>query len=142
MEMELLKFNKFSLLPNGIVKSGWVTYNADTETGTIYYAYEVNVRILLFPLSFKGNDVLKVDPKGLRSENFKIGTQVSMGPVTAEVVANDGKHGRAKIFIQNQDINEMGYAEFDVTGEFIELLSLKEDGTVKGYSVTVELVRV
>lgn len=133
-------FKKFSLLPDGNhVLGGEASYSLDTDAGSLQWAASVNVSVFFFHKQFTQSGVIKIDPKQLKPSNFQKGQRLNFGPVIIDVLSVSGGIGKAKISVQTPDVQEVGDAYFDMSGEYIQLKSLDATGTVKGFGVRLDL---
>lgn len=141
MKPSLVSFKKFRVLPSGHISGGEVSYSLDPVQGTLVWSAHIPLNIWgvnVYTLDMQ-NQILKLDPEQLLCSSFKVGQKIAIGPVAIEVVSLAGGKGVAKITVQDGDVNEVGTADFDMSGLYVSLLDLASNGQVKGYDVNLTL---
>lgn len=136
----MLEFKKFVLLPDGNhVTGGEAQYSLDTDKGTLEWSASASVSVFFFSKTLASSGVEKVDPKSLLSASFHVGQVIKIGPVTAVVESIAGGVGTAAVTVEADGIHEVGTAQFDMTKEYVSLIGIAESGTIRGFSINLNL---
>lgn len=138
MKAQLLAFKKIIVIPHDNITGGNFQYNLDTDTGDVSYTYDIEGSIFFVPISYKGQGSVKVDPKLLVSANLKIGQEIVFGIFSLTVKSVSNGKATCDIKVVNSDISESGEALLDVSGQFVDLLTISANGTVKGFNEQIE----
>lgn len=138
-----LLFKKFTILPSadGRVTGGRLQYSLDVENGSVVWQGEISVKVWLFPITKElPESVIKIDPEILRSTNIQVGTKITFGPLTVQVMAVQDNLATANISVQAPDIDESGSAQFDLSGEYVNLKCFDTHGKAEGYDIALSVM--
>lgn len=129
MKAELLNFKKLVIKPNAHINGGFLSYNADDQTGVITYQGELDAVIgISKALPFSGTT--KVDPSELLSANIKVGQTLNLPGFNLKIVSIDAAKATADVSYENGGIVAKGSAIIDLSEKTISIKSIHATGTV------------
>ena len=130
----------FTILKNGLIRGGQVSYELDPATGLISYSGFVYVGVGFFSKKVDVNPSGKpfqVKTEELLSANVKPGYKVPVGNVFFLVDTVTGSVASVEAHVTGQPIDGVG--TLDVSGQYVALLSLDAKAKVYGMSLTIQV---
>lgn len=121
---------QFNILAHDIIKGGSFAYRFYPEKNMLEYVGVIHAKKFLFSKSIPFEGKQEIDAKQLRSSQYQVGSEVKFANLHGKVVSLE--RGVAKAFVQLRDpvAAAQGYAHFDLSGPYVELLGLDAAGYV------------
>lgn len=129
---------KIAIASQGIIEGGFLQYSADDQSGLIQWQCQITAGLFLFTKDYSYSGTVKVDPSLLKSASWKVGTKVSLGQVSVEVLSIEGDQATCSISVAASDANESGQFGIDLSKPDISILGIEMKGTVQGYDVQIQ----
>ena len=123
---------------SGSVKSGYIDYNIDEETGDIYYRAKVKLKIGWFGKTLEKNGTYKIDPDKLKSVHYdEKDESMDLGHGThVRVIA--ANHGISLLSVISKQYNGTGEVELDISKPVISIRRMNVNVSYMGMSFTVK----
>ena len=131
-----MQSQKFTVIPDGRIKAGNLTYNLNPVTGDVSYAGEAKVQVLFFPITKSIAGSSKIDPQTLKSSHYnKPGAQLKLGDFMLTVISVAS--GKAICALEYPNCHGQGV--LDISGSIVKIVSLDARGTVFGMELHLML---
>lgn len=130
---------KFTVVPQGIIKSGAADYSIDEKTGAGVANYDIIAGVWVFTKELKSSGAFKADPEQFKSSNVVKGKVIQVSSLILTVLDVVSGEASVGIALQSADGELSGIAKLDVSNQFLTIKSGKISGTIMGKDVTLEI---
>ncbi len=124
------KMKQFDIVPIDIIKGGSFAYSFDPKQGLLEYVGVIHARKFLFSKSIPFEGKQKVDGHVMLSSRYEVGSEVKFANLKGKVVSIEDGVAKAYVVLRDPQATAQGYAHFDVSGEYLELMALDAAGYV------------
>lgn len=131
--MSVLKVEK-----NPPIQSGKISLNYTPDDEKFTYDGHVKVKIGFISKNIPFSEVISIPRDIMRSSALTVGSVIEFKGVKVEVISNDGS--TALVNFEEEDVK--GKANLDVTGEYIDVISINAKASVQGFMLKIAAHRV
>ena len=123
---------------NNPIDGGEANLVYDPNSEQLHYHGWVRVKIGPFKKKFPFNGNEQVAKEMMRSDSLFVGKEIQVKDVKITVVSVHDKF--ATVSFDSDDFD--GVAELDITGEYLDVITVKAEGKFQGMKLRVEAYRV
>lgn len=120
----------FQIVPSGVIKGGDFNYEFNAENKLLTYKTTVKVGKFGMSKNFEAAGHQNIEPEQLESSKYStVGAAIEFANLKGNVMKIDGQVATANVYMTDMDAK--GTATFDISGQYVSLLTLDAEGKVK-----------
>jgi hypothetical protein len=131
---------QYKIIPIDTIKGGTFAYSYDPNKQALTYEFHAVAQVWFFSKHIDKSGTLTIKPEDLKSAKYsKPGTSIQFANLTGKVISVKGKLATVQISIDEAGAH--GIAEFDISGDYVDLISIDAQGNVSGFQFELKVVK-